>query len=123
MEAELTRSCYQIGISGFVTPKPSHQAAGLGMTSVLVVLGAMREIIGNGTLFDGADLLLGDWASALRIEIFQFDNSFLLALLPPGAFIGVGFLIALKNIIDNQAKSRQPKQEKPVIERARVTNA
>ncbi|MDL5026457.1 MULTISPECIES: electron transport complex subunit E [Vibrio] len=96
---------------------------GLGMTSVLVVLGAMREIIGNGTLFDGADLLLGDWASALRIEIFQFDNSFLLALLPPGAFIGVGFLIALKNIIDNQAKSRQPKQEKPVIERARVTNA
>ena len=96
---------------------------GLGMTSVLVVLGAMREIIGNGTLFDGADLLLGDWASVLRIQIFQFDNSFLLALLPPGAFIGVGFLIALKNIIDNQAKARQPKQEKPAIERARVTNA
>ncbi|MEZ9049041.1 electron transport complex subunit E [Vibrio sp. 10N.247.311.64] len=96
---------------------------GLGMTSVLVVLGAMREVIGNGILFDGADLLLGDWASVLRIQIFQFDNSFLLALLPPGAFIGVGFLIALKNIIDNQAKSRQPKQEKPVIERARVTNA
>ncbi|NAZ68554.1 electron transport complex subunit E [Vibrio toranzoniae] len=96
---------------------------GLGMTSVLVVLGAMREVIGNGTLFDGADLLLGDWASVLRIQIFEFDNSFLLALLPPGAFIGVGFLIALKNIIDNQAKARQPKQEKPTIERARVTNA
>ncbi len=96
---------------------------GLGMTSVLVVLGAMREVIGNGTLFDGADLLLGDWASVLRIQIFEFDNSFLLALLPPGAFIGVGFLIALKNIIDNQVKSRQPKQEKPAIERARVTNA
>jgi electron transport complex protein RnfE len=47
----------------------------------------------------------------------------LLALLPPGAFIGVGFFIALKNIIDNQAKARQPKQEKPAIERARVTNA
>ena len=42
---------------------------GLGMTSVLVVLGAMREVIGNGTLFDGADLLLGDWASVLRIQI------------------------------------------------------
>ena len=96
---------------------------GLGMTSVLVVLGAMREVIGNGTLFDGADLLLGDWASVLRIQIFYFANSFLLALLPPGAFIGVGFLIALKNIIDNQAKARQPKQEKPAIERARVTNA
>jgi len=89
----------------------------------LVVLGAMREIIGNGTLFDGADLLLGEWASALRIQVFQFDSSFLLALLPPGAFIGVGLLIALKNVIDTQLKARQPKQEKPAIERARVTNA
>ncbi len=69
---------------------------GLGMTSVLVVLGSLREIIGNGTLFDGADLLLGEWAKVLRIEVFHFDSAFLLALLPPGAFIGVGFLIAAK---------------------------
>ncbi|EGR2794476.1 electron transport complex subunit E [Vibrio navarrensis] len=96
---------------------------GMGMTSVLVVLGAMREVLGNGTLFDGADLLLGDWAAALRIEIFHFDTSFLLALLPPGAFIGVGFLIAVKNVIDANLKARQPQQEKPAIERARVTNA
>ncbi|MEI5544350.1 electron transport complex subunit E, partial [Vibrio cholerae] len=59
---------------------------GLGMTSVLVVLGSLREIIGNGTLFDGADLLLGEWAKVLRIEVFHFDSAFLLALLPPGAF-------------------------------------
>ncbi|MEH0698647.1 electron transport complex subunit E [Vibrio owensii] len=96
---------------------------GLGMTTVLVVLGAMRELIGNGTLFDGADLLLGDWAAALRIQVFQFDSSFLLALLPPGAFIGVGLLIALKNVIDSSIQERQPKEEKPAIERARVTNA
>ncbi len=95
---------------------------GLGMTSVLVILGAMRELIGNGTLFDGADLLLGPWAAALRIQVFQFDSQFLLALLPPGAFIGVGFLIALKNVIDKQIELRQPKQEKQQIERARVTN-
>jgi len=95
---------------------------GLGMTSVLVVLGAMREVIGNGTLFDGADLLLGEWATSLRIEVFQFDNSFLLALLPPGAFIGVGLLIAAKNVIDKQLEARQPKQQKQTIERARVTN-
>ncbi|EKO3503757.1 electron transport complex subunit E [Vibrio fluvialis] len=95
---------------------------GLGMTSVLVVLGSLREVIGNGTLFDGADLLLGDWAKVLRIEVFHFDNSFLLALLPPGAFIGVGFLIAAKNVIDKQLAARQPKQEKPAIERVRVTN-
>ena len=95
---------------------------GLGMTSVLVVLGAFREIIGNGTLFDGADLLLGSWASSLRIEVFHFENSFLLALLPPGAFFGVGILIAAKNIIDSQLKKREPKQEKQAIERVRVTN-
>lgn len=95
---------------------------GLGMTAVLVVLGALREILGNGTLFDGADLLLGDWASMLRIDLLHLDNSFLLALLPPGAFIGVGFLIAAKNVIDKQFAQRQPKPEKQAIERARVTN-
>ncbi|EGR0494017.1 electron transport complex subunit E [Vibrio cholerae] len=95
---------------------------GLGMTSVLVVLGSLREIIGNGTLFDGADLLLGEWAKVLRIEVFHFDSAFLLALLPPGAFIGVGFLIAAKSVIDKQIAARQPKQQKQTIERARVTN-
>ena len=94
---------------------------GLGMTSVLVLLGAIREILGNGTLFDGADLLLGDWATTLRIELFHVDSHFLLAMLPPGAFLGVGFLIAIKNIIDKKLADRQPKQEKTEIERARVS--
>ncbi|MDW6092359.1 electron transport complex subunit E [Vibrio rhizosphaerae] len=94
---------------------------GTGMTSVLVVLGAIRELLGNGTLFDGADLLLGEWAKVLRIDVLHLDNSFLLALLPPGAFICVGFLIALKSCIDKYLAARQPKQTKPQIERARVT--
>ncbi|ASA56668.1 electron transport complex subunit E [Vibrio gazogenes] len=94
---------------------------GAGMTCVLVVLGAIRELLGNGTLFDGADLLLGEWAKVLRIDVLHLDNSFLLALLPPGAFICVGFLIALKSCIDKYLASRQPKQTKPQIERARVT--
>ncbi|WP_260259040.1 electron transport complex subunit E [Vibrio intestinalis] len=96
---------------------------GMGMTAALVALGAMRELIGNGTLFDGADLLLGEWAKVLRIEVFQIDNSFLLALLPPGAFIGVGLMIALKNVIDKKLADRQPKQQKQAIERVRVTNS
>lgn len=95
---------------------------GLGMTSVLVVLGSMREILGNGTLFDGADLLLGNWAASLRIEVFNVESNFLLALLPPGAFIGVGFIIALKNLIDSQLEARKPKKEKQAIERVRVTS-
>ena len=94
---------------------------GFGMLMALVILGAIREILGNGTLFDGADRLLGSWASVLRVEVFQFDNAFLLAILPPGAFITVGFLIAVKNYIDDRQAKRQP-SPKTVIERVRVTH-
>ncbi|MEA9391122.1 electron transport complex subunit E [Acerihabitans sp. TG2] len=80
---------------------------GLGSTSALVVLGAGREILGNGTLFDGADRLLGHWASVLRIEIFHLDAPFLLAMLPPGAFIGLGFMLAGKYFIDQRMTLRR----------------
>lgn len=82
-------------------------AMGLGATSALFVLGALREIVGNGTLFDGADLLLGDWAKALRIEVVHLDSPFLLAMLPPGAFIGLGLMLAAKYVIDEKMKQRQ----------------
>ncbi|MBV2128463.1 electron transport complex subunit E [Arsukibacterium indicum] len=94
---------------------------GLGFMLVLVALGAMREILGQGTLFDGADLLLGNWAAVLRIELFSLDTQFLLAMLPPGAFIGMGLLIALKNLID--AKLQQRQDQAVGITRARVTGA
>lgn len=75
---------------------------GLGMTLSLFILGAMREILGNGTLFDGLDQLFGAWAKSLRIEILHVDTSFLLAILPPGAFIGLGVMLAVKNLIDHK---------------------
>lgn len=81
-------------------------AMGLGATSALFVLGAIREILGNGTLFDGADLLLGEWARVLRVEIIHLDSPFLLAILPPGAFIGLGFMLAAKYLIDERQKKR-----------------
>ena len=77
-------------------------AMGLGMTLSLVALGAMREIIGNGTLFDGLDLLLGSWAKSLRMDLLHLDTGLLLAILPPGAFIGLGLILAVKNIIDRK---------------------
>lgn len=77
-------------------------AMGLGMTLSLFLLGALREIIGNGTLFDGIHLLLGDWAKSLRIEFFHNDNNLLLAILPPGAFIGLGIILAAKNIWESR---------------------
>lgn len=81
-------------------------ATGLGATLALFVLGSLREIIGKGTLFDGADLLLGSWAKVLRIEVFHLDNSFLLAILPPGAFIGLGLMLAAKYMIDQRMRNR-----------------
>ncbi|MCO4166495.1 electron transport complex subunit E [Actinobacillus suis] len=77
-------------------------AMGLGMTLSLVALGAMRELIGNGTLFDGLDLLLGDWAKSLRVDVLHLDSGLLLAILPPGAFIGLGVILAVKNLIDKK---------------------
>ncbi|WBM72476.1 electron transport complex subunit E [Buttiauxella sp. WJP83] len=82
-------------------------AIGLGATSAMFVLGSLREIIGNGTLFDGADALLGSWAKVLRIEVFHTDTPFLLAMLPPGAFIGLGLMLAVKYLIDEKMKTRR----------------
>ncbi|MFT4746080.1 MAG: electron transport complex protein RnfE [Congregibacter sp.] len=95
---------------------------GLGFTLILVVLGAMRELLGYGTLLVGADLLLGDWAKDLTIVIFTTESPFLLAILPPGAFLGMGLLIAVKNMIDQliERRSESAKQAR-VVQRARVT--
>ena len=80
---------------------------GFGFTMVLVVLGAMREIIGNGTLFDQADLIFGDFGASLKVTFFEQYQGTLLALLPPGAFIGLGLIVALKNLIDEKKVSTQ----------------
>ncbi|MDO5054025.1 MAG: electron transport complex subunit E [Pasteurella oralis] len=79
-------------------------AMGFGMCLSLIVLGAIREVLGNGTLFDGIEHLLGDWTKSLRIELFQLDSHFLLAILPPGAFIGLALVLAIKNFIDQYKK-------------------
>ncbi|WP_340677075.1 electron transport complex subunit E [Paraglaciecola sp.] len=95
---------------------------GLGFTLILVVLGGMREALGYGTLFAGANLLLGDWATSLKITLFETDSPFLLAILPPGAFLGMGLLIALKNILDSRMEALFAEKSKhKVVQRARVT--
>ena len=79
----------------------------MGATSAMFVLGSLREIIGNGTLFSGADQLLGPWAKVLRVEVVHFDSPMLLAMLPPGAFIGLGMLLAAKYLLDQKLKARR----------------
>ena len=75
---------------------------GIGFSIVLVLLGAMREILGSGTLFDQADLIFGDLGFSLKVTFFDQYQGTLIALLPPGAFIGLGLIVALKNLIDSR---------------------
>ncbi len=82
-------------------------AIGIGFTLALVFLGGMRELLGNGTLFSQANMLFGSMADNWTLHIMHMDYGVLLAILPPGAFIGLGLMIAATNMI----KARQKKQQ------------
>ena len=75
---------------------------GIGFTAVLVLLGAMREILGQGTLLSEAHLMFGEIARHFTIIVIDDYRGFLIALLPPGAFIGLGLIVALKNVLDTR---------------------
>jgi electron transport complex protein RnfE len=81
-------------------------AMGLGSTLVLVTLGGLRELVGQGTLFYQSHLLLGDWAKGLSFSLGDGYHGALIAMLPPGGFIGLGLLIALKNVLGRHLKER-----------------
>ncbi|HEX9180037.1 MAG TPA: electron transport complex subunit E [Burkholderiales bacterium] len=82
-------------------------AMGLGLSIALALLGGLREIIGRGTLLYGIDLALGEWARGWVIHVLPGYKGFLVAMLPPGAFMGLGLLIAGKNWLDQrQARAR-----------------
>ncbi len=84
---------------------------GVGFAAVLVILGAVRELVGSGTLFAQAHMMFGEGARTLTVTVFEDYRGFLIAILPPGAFIGLGLLIALKNIIDARLAKRQSEQK------------
>ncbi|MDB2590629.1 electron transport complex subunit E [Candidatus Thioglobus sp.] len=73
---------------------------GVGFSIILVILGAMRELIGSGTLFDQSSLILGSLGDTLSVTVFDDYQGTLLAILPPGAFIGLGLIVAVKNYFD-----------------------
>jgi electron transport complex protein RnfE len=96
----------------------------LGFLAVLLVLGALREIIGQGTLFSNMHLIFGESARAWEIEVFANYPDFLFAVLPPGAFVGLGLLIAIKNFIDDQVELKRQANAEQVTagaKRVRVT--
>lgn len=80
---------------------------GIGFMFVLVILGALRELIGRGTLLADAHLMFGEVARNWTIVLVEDYSGFLLAILPPGAFIGLGLIIAVKNLIDRNIERRQ----------------
>lgn len=91
---------------------------GSGLALVLGLLGGMREIIGKGTLFSGLDLVFGPQAKQFVLTIIPDYQGFLLAVLPPGAFLGLGALIALRNwaeIRKTQKASTPDNHLKPVL--------
>ncbi len=97
-------------IEAFASKNPAAQSAwdgfsmGLGLTAVLAVLGGIRELFGHGTLLSGIDLALGEGAKNWVLHVVPNYNGFLLAILPPGAFIGLGLLIAGKNYLNLRAE-------------------
>jgi electron transport complex protein RnfE len=88
---------------------------GLGFTGVLLAVGATREVLGAGTLFANMHLLFGEVARGWEVTIIPDYSGFLVAVLPPGAFLAAGFLIALKNFIDGELKRRADLRKQPVV--------
>ena len=114
----IVTNCAIIGrAEGFASKNPVGPAAfdglmmGLGFLIVLSLLGALREIIGSGTLFAYAELMFGDGAAGMTIVFNPDYPGFLLAILPPGAFFGLALLIVAKNWVD-----LRPRAPKDVVE-------
>ena len=127
----IVTNCVILGrADAFASKNPVLPAAfdglmmGTGFAAVLVILGSLREIVGQGTLFANMDLLFGSVAESWSITLFPNYKQFLFAILPPGAFVFMGFLIAIKNIIDKKLEDAR-KAAAPALEpqgrRVRVT--
>ena len=127
----ITTNCVILGRADGFACKNSLPAAaydglimGLGFALVLFLLGAARELIGTGAIFANMDLIFGASAAEWKWVLNKDYPQFLLAVLPPGAFILTGLLIALKNIIDNRIAKIQLARSAPAektSKRVRVT--
>lgn len=109
----IVTNCAILGrAESFASRQPLHYSIwdglmmGIGFTVILVVLGAAREILSSGTLFANASLLLGSAFSFMELTVIPDYKGFLLTALPPGGFIMLGFIIAIKRVIDRRMAAR-----------------
>ncbi|MBK1690587.1 electron transport complex subunit E [Ectothiorhodospira mobilis] len=113
----IVTNCAILGrAEAFASRQPVHRAVadglamGLGFTLILVVLGAVREIPGQGTLFADARLLLGEGFAWMELTLIPDYRGLLLMILPPGAFLALGFILAGKRVLDARRSARTAPQ-------------
>jgi electron transport complex protein RnfE len=82
-------------------------AMGLGFTFALTAIGAVREVLGSGTLFANAHLLLGEAFAFLELKLIPDYKGVLLMILPPGGFLTLGFLLAARRVLESRLAARQ----------------
>lgn len=122
----ITTNCVILGrADAFASKNPLLPAIadgfmmGLGFALVLIALGAMRELVGTGALFSNMQLIFGPDAKDWTMVLIDDHPQLLISLLPPGAFIFAGFMIALKNKIDHIIEQREARTHTPVIKESR----
>ncbi len=105
----IVTNCAILGrAEAFANRNPWHKAAldgfsmGLGFAIIITIIGMVREIIGSGTLFSQSELLFG-----IDFSINLYNKGTILMILPPGAFIILGLLIATKNLIDIKISNKK----------------
>ncbi len=120
--ALIVANCAILGrAEAFAAKNPVPAAAfdglmmGLGFTFALVLLGGVREILGGGTLFANAHLLLGPAFAFLEITLIPEYRGYLIMILPPGGFLALGFLLAGKRLIDRRASARPQPEPRPEV--------
>ncbi len=80
---------------------------------MLILLGGARELLGRGSLFRNAEFLFGPGAASWRIDVGDGSAGLLVATLPPGAFIGLGLLVAARNRLHRSAAGDVEANESP----------
>ena len=78
-------------------------AMGIGFTIALTGIGAIREIVGSGTLFADASLLLGPAFKFMEMRLLPETSNVLVMILPPGGFLVAGLVVVFKRILDLRA--------------------